>query len=68
MDATRLEELGKAMYGPWWHSSLAVALGKSSRSVRFWVSGARPISDDEAHRIEDLACKRLEVLRNAIQG
>lgn len=66
MDATRLEELGGAMFGMFWQSDLARALDKSSRTIRFWAAGTRPISDVDAARVECLARARLHALDRTI--
>lgn len=39
-----LKKIGETLYGSQWQGDLAKALGlKDSRSVRYWVSGERPI-------------------------
>lgn len=39
-----LTQIGEALYGTQWQTDLARALGlKDPRSIRYWVSGNRPI-------------------------
>jgi hypothetical protein len=68
MDVARLETLGRAMFGTYWQSEVGVLVGKSSRVVRFWLSGARTIPAADAERIEAMARERWVRLREAIDG
>jgi hypothetical protein len=50
-----LRAIGESLYGERWQSKLAAALPVTSRSVRYWLSGKRPIRPVIAARIRDLA-------------
>lgn len=65
MTAEQLAVAGVALYGAYWHSALARALGVSEGLVRFWLSGARgmPLSLPEA--IDKLLTERINRLRCA---
>ena len=63
MDAERLETVGRAMFGTYWQAEIARLVGRSSRMVRFWATGGKPIPDKVANRIEAEALERSRKLR-----
>ena len=63
MTPERLRVLGEAMFGTYWQAEMARELGRSSRLVRFWASGARAVDGDV---VEGLARRRLEKLKELV--
>jgi plasmid maintenance system antidote protein VapI len=55
MTPAELREIGERLYGPRWQTMLARALPVSPRSVRYWLSGKRPIRPAIAGRIRSLS-------------
>jgi hypothetical protein len=40
-----LQQVGEALYGPRWQSSLSHQLGVSDRTMRRWFAGEHPVPD-----------------------
>jgi hypothetical protein len=57
-----LERAGIALYGTRWQTELAAATGITARSVRFLVTGERPVSAALSQRVRDLVYRRLREL------
>lgn len=55
MSPAEIREIGERLYGPRWQSKLARALGVSTRSVRYWLSGK--------HRIREPMAKLIRLLQ-----
>lgn len=53
-DPDRLTRAGRLLYGDWWHTGLATALGRNRRTVQRWATGERSVPDDEWPRIAAL--------------
>lgn len=51
MTLAELRCLGEQLYGPRWQTPLARELGVTTRSVRYWLSGERPIREPMAKLI-----------------
>lgn len=45
MNKELLIEVGQALYGDQWQSAFARALDVTPRTMRYWVSGQKPIPD-----------------------
>ena len=45
MTSALLHEIGEALFGPRWYTSLAAALAVNERTVRRWAIGDGPIPD-----------------------
>lgn len=41
--APTLADIGEALYGPQWQTTMARELGVSGRIVRYWVAGTHPV-------------------------
>lgn len=62
MTPTRLEAVGRVLYGPRWQTDLAADLGVTYRTMRRWVSGESPIPGGvEADLRRLLAERRIEI-------
>jgi hypothetical protein len=56
MTPHELRTIGEKLYGPCWQTPLARALPiKSTRTIRYWLSGKRKIRPVIAARIRELA-------------
>jgi plasmid maintenance system antidote protein VapI len=42
-DLDRLARAGRLLYGDWWHTRLAAALGVARKTVQRWASGEQPV-------------------------
>lgn len=42
-DADRLAQAGQLLYGDWWHTRLAHALGVARKTVQRWANGEQPV-------------------------
>ena len=58
----RLEQVGKALYGPRWQTYLAQDLGITDRQMRRWVSGETTEPEDLPERLEALVRARIKAL------
>lgn len=62
-----LEIIGATLYGQHgWQTALARALGKSPRTVRYWVAGEVAIPEGVAVRLERLLALRARDLHTAL--
>lgn len=64
--------VGEALWGANWQTEMANALGISARTVRYWVSGARPVQpyaqgQPTALMLAALVDTRIEELRNILK-
>ena len=58
MTPAQLRRIGERLYGPQWQTPLARALPiKSTRTIRYWLSGEREIRPVIAERIRQLATR-----------
>lgn len=53
-----LRQVGEALYGPRWQTDLADALGVGDRTMRHWLSGARPMPEGVWRDIGEIVRKR----------
>ncbi|MES2989417.1 MAG: hypothetical protein V4808_16085 [Pseudomonadota bacterium] len=60
-DPALFAKIGEALYGPYWVSSVAQALGVTERRVCYWRSG-RPIPEPVWDELYVLAAQRIETL------
>lgn len=63
MTPADLRLYGEALFGPRWQTDLARALEVSDRTIRYWLSGRKPIPDGAEQDIQRLAAERQKVLR-----
>ena len=57
MTPDQLRLVGEALYGDLWQNPLAADLNVSDRSIRYWLSGDRPIPEGIRHELAVL-CER----------
>ena len=59
MDAERLAECGRALFGAQWQSDMGRALQVNDRTVRRWLKGERPIPDRVSADVNGLLASRM---------
>ncbi|MCQ4160822.1 helix-turn-helix domain-containing protein [Roseomonas sp. GC11] len=59
-NASRLTEVGRALYGRDWQSPLAADLDVTPRLVRMWIHGDRRIPDRVMSALPDLLSEAVE--------
>jgi len=66
MTPTELRTIGEALWGERWQTSLAQAVGVSSRTVRRWLAGSWPVPVEIQAALGSLARDRIERLHAII--
>jgi hypothetical protein len=55
-------EIGQALYGHQWQNDMARALDVGPRTLRYWVSGGRPLPEGIYGELADLMADRIHDL------
>jgi hypothetical protein len=59
---------GEALHGDNWQSPLARELGVDGRTMRFWISGARPVPDTAVLKLPDIMRRAAKERREAAEA
>ena len=62
-----LRAVGEALYGQWWQTDMADALGVSARAVRRWLAGDASLPEDIGPRLRAVIDERIATLRETKQ-
>lgn len=63
-DVDRLTRAGRLLWGDWWHTGMATALGIARRTVQRWATGERAIPADVWPRLRALLIEHAGEVRS----
>ena len=66
MTPSRLISIGKTIYGPAWHASLARGLGVAERTMRRWANGQSPMPPQLSEDLITLCLAQVKLLSTMI--